>query len=83
MLSNTKIRSFEVQLSGQQKKQSFIHEFLFNIEETNSEPSQTSKMELLGKIVKGLMPLCFFEQSSILGVMRHWIKLLKFINNLY
>ena len=82
MLSNMKIRSFEVQLSGQQKKQSFIHEFLFNIEEMNSEPSQTSKMELLGRIVKGLMPLCFFEQSSILGVMCHWIKFLKFINNL-
>ena len=83
MLTNMKIRTFEVQLSGQQKKQSFIHEFLFNIEKTNSEPSQTSKVELLGKIVKGLMPLCFFEQSSILGVMHNRIKFLKFINNLY
>ena len=50
--------------------QSFIYEFLFYITERNLEPSQLSKMELLGKLVNSLMLLSFFEQSYILDVMR-------------
>ena len=49
--------------------QSFIYEFLFYITERNLEPSQLSKMELLGKLVNSLMLLSFFEQSYILDVM--------------
>ena len=52
------------------EKQSFIHEFLFYITESNSEPSQASKMELFEKIVNGLMLLSHSEQSSIIDVMR-------------
>ena len=43
--------------------------FLFYITERNPEPSQTSKMELFGKIVNGLTLLTHFEQSSIFDVM--------------
>ena len=63
--------------------QSFIYEFLFYITEKNLEPSQLSKMELLGKLVNHLIPLRFFEQSYILDIMRFWIKFLKFVKNMY
>ena len=59
--------------------QSVIYEFLFYITERNLEPSQLSKMELLEKLLNGLMPLSFFEQSHISDVMRFWIKFLKFV----
>ena len=45
-----------------EKTQSIIHELLFYLTEANSQPSQTSKVELLGKIVNSLMPLSLFEQ---------------------
>ena len=56
------------------EKKSFIDEFLFYITEANSELSQTSKVELFGKIVNRVMLLSLFEQSSILDVTRLWIK---------
>ena len=66
-----KIKSVEVRWSEiKAETQSFIYEFLFYITERNLEPSQLSKMELLGKLVNSLMPLRFFEQSYILDVMR-------------
>ena len=49
----------------------------------NLEPSQLSKMELLGNLVNDLISLSFFEQSSILDVMRFWIKSLQFVKNMY
>ena len=52
------------------EKKSFIDEFLFYITEANSELSQTSKVELFGKIVNRVMLLSLFEQSSILDVTR-------------
>ena len=65
-----KIKSLEVRQSEKQKKQSLIHSFLFYITEKNSELSQTSKVDLFGKTVNGLMLLSLFEQSSILDVTR-------------
>ena len=38
------------------------------LSEAYPEPSQTSKMELFVKIVKGGNPLTIFEKSSILDV---------------
>ena len=65
-----KIKSVEVRWSEiKAETQSFIYEFLFYITERNLEPSQLSKMELLGKLANSLMPLRFFEQSYILDVM--------------
>ena len=65
-----KIKLVEVRQSEKQKKHnlSFIN-FCF-ITDMNLEPSQLSKMELLGNLVNDLISLSFFEQSSILDVMR-------------
>ena len=35
-------------------------------------------MKLWGNLVNGIMPLRFFEEKSVLDVMRFWIKFLKF-----
>ena len=50
-----KIKSVKVQQSGKQKK----HDLSFM---RNSEPNQTSKMELFQKIAKDLMPLSFLNK---------------------
>ena len=52
------------------EKKSFIDQFLFYITEANSELSQTSKVELFGKIVNSVLLLYLFEQSSTLDVTR-------------
>ena len=50
----------------------FIHSYVFlliaPLLDPYSEPSQTSKMELFAKLVKGFLPLTVFAKSYILDI---------------